>query len=347
METENILTENDKKPRRLIWFILRIAIAAGIILWLVGRSYSDLMEAIRHFNFLWLLPASALYFMHLLVCGWRWRLLLKVQNIQVSFFESFSLIMKGFFFSLVLPGGAIGGDIARAGLIASKAPKGSRFEGTFSILMDRFVGMIALFSFAMVIIAISLPILKKVEGIMEMAVYALILGAFSGLGAGLVMLFIHKLEKISVIAFFISLADRYSKGMVSRLTRTLDTYRNSVKTVILAIVVSIFLIHLNMTAVVYCIARGICHEKISADTMLVAVTIGNTAGLIPLTPSGVGTRDAIMKTLLQAGGFSKGDAVGTAIIYTAIILSFNLLGGIFFIFASDFEKNIYIRKEEN
>lgn len=347
METENIRTDNERKPGRLIWFILRIAIAAGIILWLIGKGYSDLAEAIRQFNFVWLLPAMALYFLHLLVCGWRWKLLLKVQNIKISFFESFSLIMKGFFFSLVLPGGAIGGDIARAGLIASKAPKGSRFEGTFSILMDRYVGMLALFSFAIVVIAVSLPVLREVKGVMEMAVYALVLGAFCGLGTGLVMLFIHKIEKITVIAFLISLADRYSKGMVSRLTRTLDIYRNSVKTVILAIVVSIFLIHINMVAVVYCIARGISHEKISADTMLVAVTIGNTAGLIPLTPSGVGTRDAIMKTLLQAGGFSKADAVGTAIIYTAIILSFNLFGGIFFIFASDFEKNIYIRKEEN
>jgi uncharacterized membrane protein YbhN (UPF0104 family) len=83
----------------------------------------------------------------------------------------------------------------------------------------------------------------------------------------------------------------------------------------------------------------------SFKTVIVASTIGNTAGLLPITQSGVGTRDLFMITLLTAGGFSKGVATATSIIYTAVILSFNLLGGLFFIFGSNAEKGFSSKKE--
>ena len=55
--------------------------------------------------------------------------------------------MQGYFFSLVIPGGAIGGDVAKMGLLARRSQPGSRAEGVFTVVMDRVIGMIALFAF--------------------------------------------------------------------------------------------------------------------------------------------------------------------------------------------------------
>jgi uncharacterized membrane protein YbhN (UPF0104 family) len=64
------------------------------------------------------------------------------------------------------------------------------------------------------------------------------------------------------------------------------------------------------------------------------VTIGNTAGLLPISISGVGARDAVIEAVLSAGGCPVGDALAIPIIYTALIILYNFSGGIFFIIDS-------------
>ena len=66
-------------------------------------------------------------------------------------------------------------------------------------------------------------------------------------------------------------------------------------------------------------------------TLVIAVTIGNIIGLIPLFPAGVGGRDVATVTILVAGSVAVGDAKTGQLLYTAIVLFFNLIGGLFFI----------------
>ena len=69
-----------------------------------------------------------------------------------------------------------------------------------------------------------------------------------------------------------------------------------------------------------------------------AVTVGNVAGLLP-SNSGLGLRDVTINVILDAANIPNGAT--TAIIFSAILISFNLLAGLFFIF--DFGK----KKKEN
>ncbi len=333
--------ETDTKPaggkaKNIIFFVLRILLAVGIIAWMVGGHYKGVIEQLEGFNYFWMLPICFLYIFHLVTCAWRWRALLKVQNINITLWDALSLTMKGLFCGLAIPAGAIGGDLAKVSFIASRLEKGRKFEGSFSVHIDRFTGMIALFSIAMVVIFFAWPILQQVKGIMQVAVWALIFGCFAGLSAGVFMFFHDKLEKIKPIAFFISIADKYSKGMYSRMSSALEIYRNSYKMIILCILASVIFIHLNMVVVVFMISKGVGVENASVTTVLNAVTIGNTAGLLPITPSGVGARDEVIKTLLAAGGMTINDAIAIPILYTAVILLFNILGGLFFVF--DYKK---------
>ena len=66
-------------------------------------------------------------------------------------------------------------------------------------------------------------------------------------------------------------------------------------------------------------------------TLVAAVTIGNIAGLIPLFPGGIGGRDVVTITILVAGGLAAGDAKTGQLLYTAVVLFFNLFGGLFFL----------------
>jgi len=133
------------KPRnkivQIFTFVIKILFAIGVISWLISRNYDAFSKAMENFNFFWMIPAVMLYLLHLAVGAWRWNILLRVQKIKISFYEAFSLTMQAFFYSLVIPGGALGGDLAKVALIASRSPSGKKFEGSFTVLMDRFVGM--------------------------------------------------------------------------------------------------------------------------------------------------------------------------------------------------------------
>jgi uncharacterized membrane protein YbhN (UPF0104 family) len=72
--------------------------------------------------------------------------------------------------------------------------------------------------------------------------------------------------------------------------------------------------------------------------VVVAVTLGNVAGLLPFFPSGVGIRDLVTVTILVAAGVPEFDAKTAQLLYTAIIILSNLAGGVFFIFDSGRKK---------
>ena len=157
-------TEKKKhKIKAFLSFVLKTGLAVVIIWWLISKHYDSFVENLANINFWWLLPAVLAFILHMFVCSWRWYKLALVVDIEISFTEAIALTMKGYFFSLVIPGGAIGGDIAKVGFLNKHTAKGAKAEGVFSILMDRMTGMTAMFSLALVVILLSIPVLMKVE----------------------------------------------------------------------------------------------------------------------------------------------------------------------------------------
>ena len=344
------IIEYEKKQttiKDILLFILRIAIAAGIIIWMVWRHQESLLNALKGFNYIWLLPAAFCYAIHLFAGAWRWYILLHLQKIQITFFESLSLSMQGFFFSLVLPGGAIGGDVVKAAFLVKRTPKGNKLTGTFTILIDRIIGMISLFTLAGIAGLASYKFLSSVSGFMTLIVYALLLGCIIGLGSAVVLFFHRQLEKFPGVAPVLKLGDRLTHGAVSKLTDAMDSFRNAWRSLLVAILISIIGIHLLLSVVVYCVAQGLGAGNYPSETYVLATTLANATAAIPATPSGVGTRDIVMQKIFVAAGIPSGDAVAIALIFTSIILIFNLSGGLFFIFSKSHRSPIISQSNDH
>ena len=326
--------ENKKKSSFSKWlfFFARILLASAIILWLVHGHGKDILKAFEKMDYLWLAIAAVLYFVHLLAGAWRWYLLLKLQKVKISMFEAFSILMQGFFFSLVIPGGAIGGDLIKIGLVSARTPKGLRVESGFTILIDRFLGMIGLFTITPIVGILGYSYWRHSSPYVQGLVWALIAISLVGLSGGVVVMLFHKLENFRFIAYWINLADKYLKGSVSRMVRALDHYRSAWKLLIFSVVMSIVLIHMNLVLVIALIIKGLGQAIPGFVGLTEAVTLGNTAGLIPITPGGIGPREFMMSELLKATGMPKVYCDAVVLIFLVLILCFNLCGGIFFIF---------------
>ncbi len=340
MKTAKNHSTFSEKARRLLAFFLKVAFAAAIIIYLVGKNAAAVAEGFRAFQYWWLLPAALLYLSHMIVCAYRWFVLTRVLNIRLSWPEALSLTMQAYFFSLVVPGGAIGGDVVKIGVLSTRSPAGSKVEGAFTILMDRIVGMIALFLTAIVVTIPAIPILMQVtipgvpldHTVKILGIAAIFLLCVTGLAASGAIFFHRTLEKIPPVGKLMQWADRLSHGMVRRLTDAADAYSRAWKITAQTVLWSIPLVHLMTVAVFACLAAGAGADGAGVLTLIAAVTIGNIVGLIPLFPSGVGARDVAAITILVAGGMAVGDAKTAQLLYTALVIGFSLFGGLFFIF---------------
>ena len=324
--------------KSLILFLIKLGIAGIIVYYFLLRNPREILACLKQFDFKYILAAAILYFCHMLVSAWRWGVLARIPGIRLGHFEAVSLTMQGYFFSLVIPGGAIGGDVVKMGVLARRTPPGEKFEGIFSILMDRIIGMIALFGLALILIPLSFNTLQSLNlpGFsMTNAVWLLPAGLILLCLAGLCasgLIFFHKiLSRIPLFALLLKWGDKLSHGLVSRMTAATDTYSRNKKELLFLVIVSVFGVHL-LTAVPVCLLLSGMGVSYSILTVITALTIGNIIGLIPLFPAGLGGRDVTAIAILTAGGIASADAKTAQLVYTTILLIVSLADGLFFIF---------------
>ncbi len=317
--------------KTLVKTFLKLLLAGGIIAFLIHKTPAGFMDTLLKASPGWIGVALVLYALHIFANAWRWRLLLKAQKIDCSLALACSLTMQSFFFSLVLPG-AIGGDLVRVGFLAAHIQKGRKFDGAFTILIDRFTGMIGIFLVALLMLPFVWGTISSVSsGVIEKFIYVLLAGSLCGIAASVVV-FNHKmLEGIPFYRKFQALGDRFTRGMYSRVTDALDSYGNCRREVVICIVTSIVFVNLVLGLMAYCVAVAVTGGFPSFGAVLAAITVGNIAGLLPTTPSGVGTRDLFVIPILRAGGIPADSAMAISLTITAIILLFNLSGGLFFL----------------
>ncbi|HPN83711.1 MAG TPA: lysylphosphatidylglycerol synthase transmembrane domain-containing protein [Victivallales bacterium] len=310
--------------------ILRFLFAALIIYLLTLGKKKLILQTIHTTDPVWLIAAFMCFFLSFLVCVARWHSLLKMQDIDLSLTETFVLSMQGMFFSLVIPG-AVGGDLAKAGFVSAKAGAGSKVKAVFSILIDRVIGLMGLFVLAGILGIVSYSQIAKLSNSAKMIVTILVAGSITGIAGASVLFFHRKLEKLTPIKYLLELANKYGKSMPTLLMEALDGYRASYVKLITWIITSAIFVHSLQGFAVYCMVIGVGHSEQQVQYVVLSASMGNAVGAIPLTPSGFGTRDAVIAALLSASGIEYKTAWSIALMNTGLIIIFNLIGGIFFI----------------
>ena len=333
----------DSAPNKAVIFLkymVKILVTAGIVAILVysskkhgtfdGVDFSGL-------NWFWLGAAFLLYLIHLFVNAWRWRLLLAYREIPCSLFSAFSLTTQSFFFSLVMPGGAIGGDVIRAGFLACRVPKGQKFDGVFTILMDRFTGMIGIFLTVFLALPFAWRYLDGTDPRAKLLTFALLGASAAGLLAAAVIFLHRQLEKIAFFRWGEDLGAKLSRGFSTKLLNALDSYSGATKEIVWCVFASILGVNFVLGLCFYCVCLAFSSSLAPLFVPIVtAITVGNIAGLIPLTMSGIGLRDyfvaAIMGSALAGLPECTVSALAPTLAMTGVIIAGGLFGGIFFLF---------------
>lgn len=282
----------------------------------VEKIWSSLLEVRLEYILLSLLlfPPIAILQTH------KWNILLRKQGINLDFSYVFKLYLIGLFYGLLTPGKL--GSFIRIVYLQKKLEK-SIGECSASVILDRVLDIFALFTLAIIG---SVLLIQYVSNLfwMMLLVFIIFISLF--------LVFMHKEAStivLQVVYRFLVPAKLKKKSKLAfhsfydGLPRIKDLsipFSIGLLSWVIACVQGYYLVGL---------ALGI---KIPFIYSITVIPIGTIVGLIPITVSGFGTRDATLVFLLALFGVTAEKAMTISLVgYTIVAILPAFLGSFFII----------------
>jgi uncharacterized protein (TIRG00374 family) len=332
--------------RRFLSWLLRVgsvALAAWLLHLTISRTDADLRGALRGAALWPLLAALALLGATHAIGAWRWLYLLRVQNIHLSYFLGLRLTIIGHFFCSVVPGGA-GGDLLKMGYVL-KYSGGREIEAVLSIIVDRILGLAGLIligNAASVYMLVYHHELIFAQPILAITIAIIAAAAFALLALYALLLLRAPLLRWRPCAALANWAAQRLPAaildIIGKLVSGLELYRQRPDALLHALGLSV-IVHFILAAALYCIGRACSEAQMGFIHYLLSTQIGNVAALIPLTPGGIGMRDAVTAALFLAFNPQSSNIIGSIpVINSLLTLIWAAVGAAIFSLSPQFRK---------
>lgn len=263
----------------------------------------------------WLLVSFVCVCMTVVLCIWRWRILLRSQGIPMAVFRATELYLVGAFFSLLLPG-ATAGDLVKGLYVAREAP-GRRAEAATTVVLDRVFGLIALIAAAATVLAWQWPRLGA-ERIFRSAALAVGLAAVAM--CGLVWLAFSRWSPP---------AGRFG-AILARIRETTRVAFSDRRALVVCLLLSLGN-HAALIAGEYAgaVAMGLTLQPGEAIAGFMLV---NMVAALPITPGGLGAREAACFVVLGWFGVSGEAALAVSLMLYGWLVLIGLSGALVWAF---------------
>lgn len=309
--------------KRWLMFALKFAVSATLIYYLVSRAnLPEIWKSVSSAN-LWLVIVSfLLHGIGYFSSSYRWKLLLKDQGFDVSVIYLLRSYAVAMFFNNLLPS-TIGGDGYRA---YDTAKCGVAKAKSFAIvIVERFLGMVALMVFAMLAFALATGIIAQTERLWVWAsvIFILMLG-------GVWLLFFRKGEiglpqKIFAIPG-LSLVGKF----IGKIGGAFAPFKGRTKVLGWTMLISL-IFQLNVILHYYLISEALGLD-ITFDFFLVFIPISILIQTLPISINGIGVREGIYVSFLteMLGKATIEQSLAFSWIAYGMILLLGVLGGVIY-----------------
>jgi uncharacterized membrane protein YbhN (UPF0104 family) len=324
------MTAHHSKSRRTLLLVLKMALAAAILLYLLFQA-RDGFARLSEKSIVWPLLAVAL------VCTMataalnfvRWHLLIRAQEISVRLIDTLRLGALGFALNYASLG-AVGGDFFKAIFLAHGQP-GKRTEAVATVVADRVMGLLTMLAVASCGILVAglldtgsptVRVLCKTILVSAGVAWsgAVLLVNFGGLSGSWMC---GQAARIPLVG-----------KTLARLLRTVHVYRSRKGVLVVALAISVVMA-MGFVTSFYLVARALPIHEPPWSQHLVIVPTAALVGAIPLTPSGVGTTELALEELYKAmpGGNQvvAGDGTLVGIGRRATEIAVALVGLVFYL----------------
>ncbi|MEO0084614.1 MAG: lysylphosphatidylglycerol synthase transmembrane domain-containing protein [candidate division WOR-3 bacterium] len=320
--------------RRLL-SVLQIIITCCLLYYLVRKvDLRASLAIIKQVNFFLLVLSAVIFVFFLLVGAWRWKILLDARKINFSMMYLTKVYFISWFFNNILPT-SIGGDVVRiAYTVQSDNSSGKKTTSPAfaAVFVDRFIGFIGLFFFALLAATVLFLTQKSQKQ------YLLL----NFLGFVILMTILLAVFSDNVHRIFSKI---FSKIKAFRLGEKFDRAYTEVKEyreVKLKLIVSFLLsllVQLLSSFIWYFVGISIS-VKISLLYYCLFIPIIGILTMIPITVGGLGMRENMFVNIFNSvANVSKEKATAISGLYLIINLLFALIGGVMFLFVKKLKNN--------
>ena len=308
----------------------RVVLTFGAVWFLATKlNWGEFWEIVRQADPRWLGLAVMTYGGVVVISIVRWHLLLEVAGVAVGWGRTAQLSMAGLFFNSVLPG-MMGGDVMRAYWAAQDAPQ-ARPAAVVSILLERVLGLTATVAVGATLIV---PHWSDLVGhpVTKAGAYAFVVVS----GVLLVLLFLlanpqsGKVLRGAEMAGWRKVAGEGAEACHICLTHPVGAGAG----LGLSVIAQILLVSLF-----YCVSQAMgldvgFWQLASVLPMVAMITV------LPITWNGLGLREAAFVTFLGTFGIATAQSVALSLTGFAVILLWNLFGGLVYLVAGVGRKSV-------
>ncbi len=316
-----------KKITSLIQLVLGIGLICFVFVKMENKE--KLAEAVQSAAIHWplLLAGLAACLLCLLICAFRWKMLLNAQGIILPTGRVVALYFIGHFFNAFMPG-AVGGDVVKAYYVA-KETESKKAEVVATVFIDRLVGLLALILLCTIVMGSRLSFFLQYRETR----LALVFNASLLVGTCGILFLVFRKNIFEDWAFFRKLEAKTALGRV--IGKIYNAFNICLKHHGL-LARTMFLSILNHISLVVCaffmgMALGV---RMPFFDYLALFLIINAIAAIPATPGGLGTREVATKFLLAVMGVPETQAVPLSLLVYGAMLTWSIFGGIIYMIYS-------------
>lgn len=287
--------------KRALLIVLKTALAAGLIAWLLVSGRLDLTElAGISDSWPWLLAGFGVFGLVLALAALRWRLLLRAQGIEYSFQDTFALTLIGLFFSQFMIG-TTGGDMVKAYVVA-REQRERRSAAVISVLFDRALGFFVLLIVALSAIGLNLG---AVLADSELATFALLI--VLTFASVLAVTWAFYSQRVRSVSWWRRLHARLPfAAALSGIERALYAYKHHPRVIRTCFAVSLVL-HVGVVLTTICLGIALLGDSLPIRTFFFLIPVAHIAMALPINPPGaLGTGEAIYAHLFDRIDISQG-----------------------------------------
>lgn len=293
------------RARGALSFVAKIAVAALLIGWLVRRGTLDFHALGILFQRPSLFVGNlALFAFACVMVTLRWRILLRLAGVELSFARALPLQLTAQFFNVVTPG-AVTGDLVKALYAARDAKPEARTTILLVIFVERILGLAGL-----VVLCLFIAVARGGAQFQDPAMRPLALGVVAlGVGAlgGPVALVVFMRLAGSRLEEWTSGPSRIAKTL-NKLVFAVRLLSASPRALLIALAYAM-IAHAAAIGYFTVLARAITGTDVSFSTVATVFPLGILTVLVPISPSGMGVGHVAFDRLFAIVGVTGGATI--------------------------------------
>jgi glycosyltransferase 2 family protein len=303
--------------RQLVLITAKFTVSVTLLYFAASRINFDVIgNRLNRLDIGWILAAVSVALLQTGLVAIRWRRIALLCGAALPTQQAVRFTMIAAFFNQVLPS-TVGGDAARILLLARSGA--GVWKATYSVLLDRFIGVLALATLVAASLYWSFGLIENPIG--RAALLIIGLGSIAAGAAFLLPGHWRSLERWRLTRRLVDMALLARQILFSRSSSPM-------------IVLPSLLIHVMTTMIAWSVAQAVAARFGFIDAFLLVLPVMLIA-TIPISIAGWGVRESALVLAFSYAGLPESDGLIVSVLLGGVMFVVGIIGGITWLVGSD------------